>query len=118
MLDISFYPRQGQPAKHIAMPDSTLEWLAHSEFSSIGQETETTLLMDEEPLVLPLVELNSTIRKQLLDFFNEAIVAETKQVLEQFTTVTVRPESVLRLQKLIAILDCLKNEQYIYLQRF
>jgi len=117
MLDISFYDAQGTSAHHIEVAEPFLSWLARTDFSTLGEEQENCILIDGEPENLPLVQLETPIRRRFIDFFNEAIVRETKTVLAQLNHANPETETLYRLQKLIEILDCLKEETYRYLRR-
>ena len=117
MLDISFYDAHGTSACHIEVADTFLSWLARTDFSTIGEEQENCIFIDGEPENLFLVNLETPIRRNFIDFFNEAIVRETKTVLAQLNHANPEAESLYRLQKLIEILDCFKEESYRYLRR-
>ncbi|MDY6783790.1 MAG: hypothetical protein SW833_14820 [Cyanobacteriota bacterium] len=117
MLDISFYTDAEEPAERIEVAEAFLEWLARSKFSQIGKDCSTRVIIDEEEIIIPLVELKKSTRSQFVDFFNETIVEETKKVLDRLDSLSPSVESVYRLRKLIELLDCFKNESYQYLQR-
>jgi hypothetical protein len=117
MLDISFYEKKGQSLHHVEVAESFLEWLARSEFAKIGEDQALTVSIDGEEVELCLVELNSKNRSEFTYFFYEAIVEETKLLLERFRDCLAQPERTYRLQKLIDILDCIKDDQYQYLRR-
>ena len=114
MLDIiSFYDAQG---RHIEVAEPFLMWLAKTDFSTIGEEQENCILIDREPENLSLVTLETPIRRSFIDFFNDVIVRETKTVLVQLNHANPNAENLYRLQKLIEILDCFKEETYRYLR--
>ena len=117
MLYISFYNAQATSARHIEVAENFLLWLAKTEFSTIGEEQKNCILIDGEPENLPLVTLETPIRKSFIDFFNDVIIRETKTVLAQLNHTNPNTETLYRLQKLIEILDCFKEETYRYLRR-
>jgi hypothetical protein len=117
MLDLSFYPAEGQPIHHVEVAENFLEWLARSEFSKIGKDRVTTLSIDGEEIDLSLVKLGKRTRYKFISFLSSAIVDETKIILSQIGDYFSQPERVYRLRKLIELLDCLKDETYQYLQR-
>ncbi|MGA1284199.1 MAG: hypothetical protein ACO34J_09100 [Prochlorothrix sp.] len=118
MLDLSFYTQTQEPAYHISLPDTLWRWLAGSQFATIGQEQDIPITYDDETESLPLVLLESDTRQQFIAFFQEAIIQETRSILDRLNSPTPPQEQVLQLQKLIEILDCLKDRQYHYLQRY
>jgi hypothetical protein len=118
MLDISFYTQDGIPAQHLELADTLLEWLAHSDFSTIGQDTPTSVLIDGEPDTLPLVPLTPTNRQHFINFFHHNIIEETKITLTHLEQAPPPEATLYRLKKLIELLDCLKTDQYAYLQRY
>ena len=123
MLDITFYPdRTGQP-RYISVAKDFLLWLAKSDFIEIGSDQITEIEIDGESAQLPLVKLGEgkiSNRQRFRDFFLETIRQESDRVLtylgdspskEEYKIVTYR------LKKLLEILQCIENENYLYLQR-
>ncbi len=117
MLDIEFFSGDKQPLHRVEVADTFLLWLARSDFARIGEETATDLSINGEPLTLPLVRLAPLTRKTFIEFFTEAVVIHTKEILLQLDANSPQAELIYRLKKLIELLDCLKNEDYQYLQR-
>ncbi|MEL6130695.1 MAG: hypothetical protein AAFN18_14355 [Cyanobacteria bacterium J06554_6] len=117
MLDIGFFNDSKQPLHRVSVAEDFLFWLAKTDFSAIGEDESTEARIDGDTVSLPLVLLHQPVRQAFIQFFNEAIVAETRQVLHQLESATPAPERVYRLKQLIALLDCLKNEDYRYLRR-
>ncbi|MFB2935865.1 hypothetical protein ACE1B6_11485 [Aerosakkonemataceae cyanobacterium BLCC-F154] len=117
MLDISFYTANGETSYHVEVAENFLEWLARSEFAKIGEEKPVKIAIDGEKETLPLVKLGKNNRKKLIEFFNDSIINETKEILNQLGESLMKNEKIYRLQKLIELLDCIKNEKYQYLQR-
>jgi hypothetical protein len=117
MLDLSFYTTEGQPIHRVEVAENFLEWLARSEFARIGTEQVTTFSIDGEEIDLPLVKLSKRNRYKFISFLSSAVVDETKLFLDRMSDYLSKPEQMYRLQKLIEILDCLKDEDYQYLQR-
>lgn len=117
MLDLSFYTQNREPARHISLPEPLWRWLASSQFATIGQEQDILVTYDDESETLPLILLESDTRKQLIAFFQETIIQETRSILDRLNHPTPPQEQVFHLQKLLEILDCLKENQHHYLQR-
>ena len=117
MLDIEFFGRDKQPMCRVEVADNFLLWLARTDFARIGEETATDLSIDGELLTLPLVKLAPVTRKTFVEFFTESVLLHTKQILLQLEQDKPQAELVYRLKKLMELLDCLKNEDYQYLQR-
>ena len=117
MLDIEFFSSDKQPMYRVEVADTFLLWLARTDFARIGEEAATDLSINGERLTLPLVQLAPATRKTFVEFFTESVVLHTKQILLQLEQDKPQAELVYRLKKLIELLDCLKNEDYQYLQR-
>lgn len=117
MLDIEFFSRDKQPMCRVEVADTFLLWLARTDFARIGEEAATDLSINGEELTLPLVQLAPSTRKTFVEFFTESVVSHSKQILLQLEQDSLQSELVYRLKKLIELLDCLKNEDYQYLQR-
>ncbi|MEO0433888.1 MAG: hypothetical protein AAF151_19560 [Cyanobacteria bacterium J06656_5] len=117
MLDIEFFSGDKQPMCRVEVADAFLLWLARTEFARIGEETATDLSINGESLTLPLVQLAPLTRRTFVEFFTDSVVVHTKQILLQLEQDRPQAELVYRLKKLIELLDCLKNEEYQYLQR-
>ena len=101
----------------VEVADTFLLWLARTDFARIGEEAATDLSINGELFTLPLVKLAPATRKTFVEFFTDSVVLHTKQVLMQLEQDKPQAELVYRLKKLIELLDCLKNEEYQYLQR-
>jgi hypothetical protein len=101
MLDISFYTVNSQASHHVEVAENFLEWLARSNFAKIGEDKPTKILIDEEKETLILVKLGKVNRQKFIDFFNEAIVNETKVILEMLANSSVKEERIYRIKKLI-----------------
>ena len=117
MLDIEFFSDDKQPVYRVEVADTFLLWLARTDFANIGEEISTDISINGKPSTLPLVRLAPSIRKTFVEFFTESVVLHTKQILCQLEQDRLQTELVYRLKKLIELLDCLKNEEYQYLQR-
>lgn len=117
MLDIEFFSRDKQPMCRVEVADNFLLWLARTDFAHIGEEIATDLSINGETLTLPLVKLAPVTRKTFVEFFTESVLLHTKQILLQLEQGKPQAELVYRLKKLMELLDCLKNEDYQYLQR-
>lgn len=117
MLDISFYTAKREPVHHVEVSENFLEWLAKSEFAKIGQDKSTKIVVDGKKIIQPLVKLGKNNRQEMMNFFSNAIVSETKAILNKIEKLRMQNEETYRLKKLIELLDCIKNENYQYLQR-
>ncbi|MEL6249845.1 MAG: hypothetical protein AAFY78_03180 [Cyanobacteria bacterium J06648_16] len=116
MLDIGFFSDKKHPLHRVAVAEDFLLWLAKTDFSAIGEDKTAEAQIDGDMVSLSLVSLHQSVRQAFIQFFNEAIVTETRQVLHQLES-AMPPERVYRLKKLIELLDCLKNDEYQYLRR-
>ena len=117
MLDIEFFSSDKQPMRRVEVADTFMLWLARTDFACIGEEAATDLSINGENFTLLLVQLAPSTRKTFIEFFTESVVLHSKQVLLQLEQGSLQSELVYRLKKLIELLDCLKNEDYHYLQR-
>jgi hypothetical protein len=121
MLDITFYSQDKEEAKIIEVSEDFYEWLARSEFSRIGKSEVQEMKIDGELIEVPVVQLEGMNRRKLSDFFRDAIVEESDEMLnqlnrsqskEEYRDVTHKLSLLQKLRKQI------ENEQYKYLQRF
>ena len=48
MLDISFYDAPGTSARHIEVAEPFLSWLARTDFSTLGEEQESCILITQD----------------------------------------------------------------------
>ena len=120
MLDLIFYPAQGEPPHYIELSEDFYEWLAKSEFSKIGESVPKTMIIDEEEEELPLVELEPDNRPKLRNFLIEEIVGESDRMLAKLGDYPSKNEyqtASYKLRKLQELRKCLENENYLYLQR-
>ncbi len=124
MLDIAFYSQDKEEAEAIEVSNDFYEWLARSEFARIGKSELKEMKVDGEPVEVPVIKLEGINRRQLSDFFRNAIVEESDAMLEQLSSslsnlskeeyqdVTHRLFLMQQLRKQI------ENEEYKYIQRF
>jgi len=120
MLEIVFYPGNGQEPCSIDIASDVLRWLAESDFVEIGADHPTKIHIDGEEAEIPLVKLGQGNRKRLRDFFREAISYESDNVLHQLGDSPSKKEVqavTYKLKKLLELLKCVENENYQYLQR-
>jgi hypothetical protein len=123
MLEIAFYPLNGQTPCSVEIAENFLYWLAQSDFMEIGAERPIELEIDGEIATLELVKLghgSSSNRKRLRDFFLEAIAQESDAVLTQMLEASTKEEYraiTYKLRKLQQLRKCVENENYQYLKR-
>jgi hypothetical protein len=122
MLDITFYPNNGQPPGTVEMSENLYYWLAKSDFSKIGKSRLRKIVIDDEEETLDVVQIkgDNGNRKKFITFFSQAIIRECKAMLDKLgdsLSTTAYQESAYRLNKLYELLDYVKNKNYQYLQR-
>ena len=121
MLDIIFYPKNGEPAHYIEVSEDFYEWLAKSQFSKIGKSVSRKVVIDDEEDTIPLVKLGKENRKKLRNFFLEAITEESDAVITKLGDSPSKQEYLdctYRLKMLQELRKSLENPKYEYLQRF
>ncbi|MEC4805845.1 MAG: hypothetical protein SAJ12_19600 [Jaaginema sp. PMC 1079.18] len=116
-LSVNFYTTEQQQSQTIEFNPNFQTWLSRSPLFQIGEDQIHTLSLEGQDIEKPVVNLNKEVRSQMLDFLYNAIVSETKELLFQIEDLAIHDELTYRIDKLIAILDCVKNTQYQYLQR-
>jgi len=121
MLSIGFLSKNGQDNDSVDVSEDLFERSAKSEYSKIGGGSiATQFQLDGEDVTLEVVVLTYETRKRFIEFFNEAIANETSAMLERLgdrpSTQEYR-EATYRVKTLCQLLDCVKNENYFYLQR-
>lgn len=120
MLSINFFSNGDYPPHSIRVVDQFYEWLARSEFASVGQTAQVEIEVDEEPVNLPLVRLDDFTRQSFIQTLSETFFQETRRMLgemERGLATEGLGEQAHRLRLLLEMLDCLKNPAYEYLQR-
>ncbi len=120
MLDLIFYPAKDDAPNYIELSEDFYEWLAKSEFSKIGKSVSTTMTIDGEEEVLPLVELEPDNRSKFRNFLIEEIVGESDLMLTKLGDSPSKNEyqtASYKLRKLQELRKCLENKNYLYLQR-
>ena len=121
MLSIDFLSKNGQDSGSVDVSEDLFEWLAKSEYSKIGGGSiATQFQLDGEDVTLEVVVLTDETRKRFIEFFNEAIANETSAILERLgdrPSTQEYQEATYRVKTLCQLLDCVKNENYLYLQR-
>ncbi|MFB2976365.1 hypothetical protein [Microseira sp. BLCC-F43] len=83
MLDITFYWEDKEEAEAIAVSEEFYQWLARSEFSRIGKSEIKEMKVDGEPVEVPVIQLEGMNRRKLSDFWRDAIVQETDEMLDK-----------------------------------
>lgn len=120
MLEIVFYPGNGQEPCSIDIASDFLRWLTKSDFIEIGADRPTKIHIDGEEAELPLVKLGQGNRKRLRDFLLEEISEESDAVVTKLGDSPAKKEVqavTYKLKKLLELLKCVENEKYQYLQR-
>lgn len=120
MLDIIFYPGNGQPPHYVELSEDFYEWLAKSDFSQIGESVQKKIIIDDEEEEVPIVYLELENRRRLRSFFIEEIVGESDRMLTKLGESPSKNEyqaATYKLRKLQELRKCLENSKYRYLQR-
>ncbi|MGK7925805.1 MAG: hypothetical protein AB4290_11255 [Spirulina sp.] len=120
MLSIGFHGKNSHKHASSSMGEEFYLWLARSEFSKIGQSLERSIVIDEEEICLPLVELSGEIRRQFKQFIYEAVVKESDSLLTRLGDYPQKEKyqaETYRLRKLQELRKCIEDEEFLYLQR-
>ncbi|MBC6479728.1 MAG: hypothetical protein GDA56_20050 [Hormoscilla sp. GM7CHS1pb] len=120
MLDIIFYPGNGQRPHYVELSEDFYEWLAKSDFSKIGESVQKKIIIDDEEEEVPIVDLELENRRRFRSFFIEEIVGESDRMLTKLGESPSKNEyqaATYKLRKLQELRKCLENPKYRYLQR-
>ena len=120
MLDIIFYPGNGQPPHYVELSEDFYEWLAKSDFSKIGESVQKKIIIDDDEEEVPIVDLELENRRRFRSFFIEEIVGESDRMLTKLGESPSKNEyqaATYKLRKLQELRKCLENTKYRYLQR-
>lgn len=120
MLDIIFYPGNGQPPHYVELSEDFYEWLAKSDFSKIGESVQKKIIIDDDEEDVPIVDLELENRRRFRSFFIEEIVGESDRMLTKLGESPSKNEyqaATYKLRKLQELRKCLENHKYRYLQR-
>lgn len=121
MLDITFYSQDKQEAEVIEVSEEFYQWLARSDFSRIGKSEVKEMKVDGEPVEVSIIQLEGMNRRKLSDFFRDAIVQQTDEMLDKLGNSPSKQEyqeATYRLLMLQKLRKQIENEQYKYLQRY
>ena len=124
MLDIAFYSQDKEEAEVIEVSTDFYEWLAHSEFARIGKSELKKMKIDGEAVEVPVIKLEGINRRQLSDFFRNAIVEESDAILDRLSNSLSNlskdkyQDITYRLCLLQQLRKQIENEEYKYIQRF
>jgi hypothetical protein len=121
MLDIIFYSQNKEESEVIEIPENFYQWLIESEFSQIGKSELTEMKIDGESEQVPVVKLEGSNRRKFSDFFRDAIVQESDEMLNKLGSDSSKQEYeniIYKLNMLQQLRKLIENEQYKYLQRF
>jgi hypothetical protein len=126
MLDITFYTRDNKPGQVVEVSEEFWEWLIKSDFSKIGKSEKKKMTADEEYYDFDVVLLEGKNRRKFSDFFRNAIVEETDNILSKLDELGLSPSvqeykntfgKFSKLRNLQELLKCVENEELKYLGR-
>ncbi|MDH6105641.1 hypothetical protein NWP22_07145 [Anabaenopsis tanganyikae CS-531] len=126
MLDITFYTRESKEGQVVEVSEEFYQLLIKSDFSKIGKSEKKNMTADEEPVEVDVVLLEGENRRKLSDFFRNAIVEETDNILSKLDELGDSPSSqeykktfgkFSELRKLQELRKCVENEEFKYLGR-
>ncbi|AFZ27835.1 hypothetical protein Cylst_5851 [Cylindrospermum stagnale PCC 7417] len=121
MLDIKFYSQDKEESEIIEVSQELYEWLTQSEFSKIGKSELQEMKIDGEPERVPVVQLEGNNRRKFSNFFRDAIVQESDEMLNKLSGNSSKndyQDAIYRLNILQQLRKLIENEQYKYFQRF
>ncbi len=119
MLDITFYSQAKQTIDAVDVSEDFYEWLQKSDFSKIAKSQEMEMRPDGVAVKVSAIVLEGGNRRKLSDFFRDAIVQESDDLLnklgsspskEEYTHATYKLKSLQSLRKLV------ENETCKYLE--
>jgi len=116
-LSVDFYTVEQEMNEAIKFNPNFQQWLCQSALFQIGKEESYTMHINDQAVEKPVVSLDDSVRSKMIGFLHETIVEETKELLFQIEDLAIHDELTYRIGKLIEILECVKNDQYYYLQR-
>ncbi|MFP4009286.1 MAG: hypothetical protein ACLFV6_14975 [Spirulinaceae cyanobacterium] len=116
-LSVDFYTVEQEMNEVIKFNPNFQQWLSQSALFQIGKEEPQTMHIAGQAAEKLVVSLDDSVRSKMIDFLHEAIIEETKDLLFQIEDLAIHDELTYRIGKLIEILECVKNQQYYYLQR-
>ncbi|MGB0561559.1 MAG: hypothetical protein ACPGVO_07110 [Spirulinaceae cyanobacterium] len=120
MLSFNFYGTSDQSAHCIQVSEQFYEWLIQADFGLVSRSRPTKIVLDGEEEELSLVRLENPTRGILTAYFNELVLSETGQMLVELDAGVSREALAprqYRMKKLLALLGCVKDSSWQYLQR-
>jgi hypothetical protein len=115
MLDIVFYSQDKETIDVVDVLDDFYEWLQKSGFSNIAKSEEMEMKPDGETVKTSAIVLEGGNRRKFSDFFRDAIVQESDDVLdklgsspskEEYTGTTYKLKTLQSLRKLVEDEKC------------
>lgn len=120
MLDISFYLHNKEAIETVEISEDFYDWLSQSEFSQIGESEEKEMLGDGEAVKISVVLLEGENRRKFSNFFRDAIVQESDNMLNKLGTSPSKEEYVSassKLKNLQNLRKFIEDEKFKYLSR-
>ena len=126
MLGITFYTRENKQEKVVEVSEEFYQLLIKSDFSKIGKSEKKNMTADEETVEVDVVLLEGENRRKLSDFFRNAIVEETDNILSKLDKLGDSPSgkeykntfgNFSELRKWQELRKCVENEEFKYLDR-
>ena len=116
MLDISFYSEK-ECLDTMQVTDDFYQWLGQSMFPKIGRFEKKMMQADEESVDISVIRLEGENRRKFSDFFRDAIVQESDQVMEKLGDSPSKDEyteTTSRLKKLQELRKMIEDEKFKY----
>lgn len=120
MLDISFYSRDKAAIETIEISEDFYNWLIQSEFSKIGRAEEREMQGDGEVVTVSVILLEGENRRKFSDFFRDAIVFESDNMLAKLGNSPSKEEYVSAsslLRNLQDLRKVIEDERFKYFSR-
>jgi hypothetical protein len=83
MLEMTFYSDEKDTVEVVEFSEEFYEWLIKSDFSKIGKSEEKEMKGDEEVVKIPVVVLEGQNRRKFSNFFRDAIVQASDDMLSK-----------------------------------
>ncbi len=120
MLDFSFYSHDKKAVETIEISEDFYNWLTQSEFSKIGKSEEKEMQGDGEAVKVSVVFLEGENRRKFSDFFRDAIVYESENVVNKLGNSPSKEEYInafSRLKDLQKLRKVIEDEKFKYFSR-
>ncbi|MEA5419231.1 hypothetical protein VB712_08315 [Spirulina sp. CCNP1310] len=120
MLSFNFYGKSNQKAHSIQFSEDFYQWLIESDFGWVGRSRLMKIMIDGEWEELPVITLENPTRAMLVTYLNEMVLRETGNFLqdldENLPRERLEPRHY-RMKKLLELLSCMKDVDWMYFQR-